>query len=35
LSVASASMSEHIDYIELEVPNHAAAREFYAAAFGW
>jgi uncharacterized protein len=28
-------MSEHIDYIELEVPDHAAAREFYAAAFGW
>jgi uncharacterized protein len=28
-------MSEHIDYIELEVPNHLAAREFYAAAFGW
>jgi predicted enzyme related to lactoylglutathione lyase len=28
-------MSEHIDYIELEVADHAAARAFYAAAFGW
>ena len=28
-------MAEYIDYVELSVPDHAAARAFYTAAFGW